>query len=313
MGKGWRRASGGAPCRLDFCPPLHTAPKNRQNGCRVRRKPNSRADEKCIVDDCTVHEAAARQVDVEPVTHDYGDAVQHKLGHRLAAQYNGGGILEWRRVDELGEKLRVKVCPSVRLLEQREGALKLQVAADLLARRNKFDLHQPAFAVLRRPTGALLQHPLALDGGADPVADGVDGRELDGGCDVERRACHLLLLLRNVILPVHQQESLQVHDAGERVGHCATNIAWHLGWWEHDAVDGVIISPITRSDDAMAKVWPVGVCGLTGGLVPTGLLVRRHGGEHLPLKGKLLVVRREAFRLIQSPPVQELRGGSVLC
>jgi len=62
-------------------------------------------------------------------------------------------------------------------------------------------------------------------------------------------------------------------------------------------------SPITRSDDAMAKVWPVGVRGLTGGLVPTGLLVRRPGGEHLPLNGKLLVVRREAFRLIQSPPV----------
>jgi len=52
----------------------------------VRRKPTCGADEKCILDDYTVHDAAAPQVDVEPVTHNNGNAGQHKSGHRLAAQ-----------------------------------------------------------------------------------------------------------------------------------------------------------------------------------------------------------------------------------
>jgi len=58
----------------------------------VRRKPTCVADEKCIVDDYTVHDAAAPKVDVEPVTHNNGDAGQHKSGHRLSPQEDGGAI-----------------------------------------------------------------------------------------------------------------------------------------------------------------------------------------------------------------------------
>jgi len=51
-----------------------------------RRKPTCVAEEKYTVHDYTVHDAGAPQVDVEPVTHNNGDAGQNKSGHPLAAQ-----------------------------------------------------------------------------------------------------------------------------------------------------------------------------------------------------------------------------------
>jgi len=56
--------------------------------------------------------------------------------------------LEKWRVDILGVGLPVEVRPSVRLLEQRKGALKRKISADMLARLDVVDLPQPGVAVL---------------------------------------------------------------------------------------------------------------------------------------------------------------------
>jgi len=87
-----KRVEGGrgtvAGHNIGWTPARHSTPHEEvaRMVAVFRRKPTCVAEEKYIVHDYTVHDAAAPQVDVEPVTHNNGDARQHKSGHRLAAQ-----------------------------------------------------------------------------------------------------------------------------------------------------------------------------------------------------------------------------------